>query len=331
MSSKKVPSKKVQLMWSEAARAFLCMLPMLVASGLGKVSFCVTLGQGGFFFSSLYLPSKIRSRFIMGLILGVLGLGVYLIGGNVAQHPWVAVVFIFFTSLMLAFLAGWKMGGPLTLTLVMIFTAGLNARTPERVATNFLLFALVLSWCTIISLLPFWKPIEAPPVDTTLTDIDRAEQGVRMGIATSIALGVSFIFGYTKLGWAPSAAGSVVRYDNDLSKKRALGRGLGTLGGALLGTIGLVVTHNVKYLVYFALLFAVINGLIKKTKIGALPIFYTATILLLYGANDITESRMLTIDRVVYNLIGIAIALAVVIYPFPGLMKWIRSKPKIVN
>jgi hypothetical protein len=36
----------VQLSWGEAARAFLCMLPMLIAALLGQNSLVPTLGQG---------------------------------------------------------------------------------------------------------------------------------------------------------------------------------------------------------------------------------------------------------------------------------------------
>ena len=53
---------KLTLMWTEAARALLCMLPMFVATGLGKTSYLVALGQGGFFFSTLFLPKKMSAE-----------------------------------------------------------------------------------------------------------------------------------------------------------------------------------------------------------------------------------------------------------------------------
>lgn len=87
---KSVGKIKQPLMWSEALRALLCMLPMFVAVGLGKTSYLVTLGQGGFFFSTLFLPSKTAARFVMGSQILVIGLGFYLIGGTVAPYPLVA-------------------------------------------------------------------------------------------------------------------------------------------------------------------------------------------------------------------------------------------------
>src|SRR4051812_29023647 len=111
---------KPELMWTEAIRAALCMLPMLIASAMGKTTFLVALGQGAFFYSALFLPKKISSRFVMGSLVLALGLGFYLIGGNVAPNPWMAVIFTFLVCLNLSFLSGWKVGGPLALTLVMI-------------------------------------------------------------------------------------------------------------------------------------------------------------------------------------------------------------------
>ena len=90
-------------MWTEAIRALICMLPMMLASGLSKTTYLVTLGQGGFFYSSLFLPKKTSGRFIMGTLILAFGLGLYLIGGTVAPNPWVALVFTFLICLSLKF------------------------------------------------------------------------------------------------------------------------------------------------------------------------------------------------------------------------------------
>jgi len=309
------------LMWTEAVRAFLCMLPMMVASGMGKPMYLVALGQGGFFFSSLFLPKKTGDRLVMGSLVLGLGLGFYLLGGTVVTNPWVAVIFTFMVCLNLSFLSGWKIGGPLALTLVMIYTAGLNTGSPEKASQNFLVFAFVLSWSALVSLLPFWKPVEPPPVNPDNGPGELAEQGVRMGIGTSLALGLSYMFGFAKLGWAPSAVGNVVRYERKLSRMRAWGRFWGTIGGALLATVALALTSSVTIVVWMGAIFAVLNGLFKRTKLGMIPLFYTATILLLYTANDLSQGRIVTIQRVFYNLVGITIGMIVVVYPFPILMK----------
>lgn len=316
---------RTQLMWSEAFRAFLCMLPLLIAMALGKTSFLVALGQGGFFFSTLFLPAKIRARLVMGSILIAIGMGFYLMGGTVAPEPLLAVMFTFFVGVNLSLLSGWNIGGPLALTFIMIYTAGLNSGSPEKAASNFMLFTFVLAWSTLISLLPFWKPIEPPKPKKEATINELGEQGFRMGIGASLALAVSYILGYSKLGWAPSAVGNVVRYDHDVSKKRAAARFLGTLGGAILAVIVLGVIGSVEGAILFGAIFAVLNGLFKKTILGMMPFFYTATILLLYSANDLSSGKEFAIERFIYNLVGISIGLFVVYYSFPFITKHFKK------
>lgn len=46
----------MHLLWGEATRAFLCMVPMLIAIILGQDSLIVPLGQGGFFYGAIALP-----------------------------------------------------------------------------------------------------------------------------------------------------------------------------------------------------------------------------------------------------------------------------------
>ena len=116
-------------------------------------------------------------------------------------------------SINLSFLSGWKIGGNLALTLVMIFCAGLNTGGPEKASSNFLAFAFVLGWSTLISLLPFWRPVPPPEVNTAVPDRDLAEQGLRMAVGSSIALAISYGLGFAKLGWASSAVGNITRFD----------------------------------------------------------------------------------------------------------------------
>lgn len=318
---------KLTLMWTEALRALLCMLPMFVAVGLNKTTFLVSLGQGGFFFSSLFLPKKIGARAVMGSLILALGLGFYLMGGAVAPNFWMALVFTFMVCLNLSFLSGWKIGGPLALTLVMIYTAGLNTGSPEKASANFLAFAFVLGWSALISLLPIWKSVEPPAVDTSQSNGVLAEQGLRMAIGATIALAISYLAGFAKLGWASSSVGGVIRYDPKLSKLRAMARLIGTIAGSLLAAVALAFVTSVSVLVAIGGIFAVLNGLFKKTKLGMIPFFYTATILLLYSANDISSGMTNVVQRVVYNLVGITIAIIVVMYPFPLLMKKVNPKP----
>jgi len=318
------PKEPVELMPTEAFRAFLCMVPMLVAAATDHVTYMVALGQGGFFMSAQFLPRKLGGRLVMGSIVFTIGLGLYLLGGNIADYPLWAVVVTFFVALNLSFLSGWPVGGPLALTFIMIYTAGMNAGSAEKATATYPAFALVMVWCTLISLLPFWKPIDPPPNENLTLD-DEAEQGARMGIGAAIATAISYAFGFARLGWAPSAVGFVVRYDEKVTELRALSRFLGTIGGAILAVVAMAITHNLVVLTICGVLFGVLNGLSKKTILGKMPLFYTATILLLYSLNDIDSGTQVAGQRVVYEIVGITIGLIVAIYPFNVLMKRIRK------
>jgi hypothetical protein len=280
------------------------------------------------FLAPCFCPKRLA---VMGSLILAFGLGFYLMGGTVAPNPWLAVAFTFMVCLNLSFLSGWTLGGPLALNLVMIYTSGLNTGSPEKASANFLAFAFVMGWSALISLLPIWKPVEPPKVDTTQGNGALAEQGLRMAIGSALALAISYGAGFAKLGWAPSAVGNVVRYDPQLSSKRAIARMIGTIAGALLAAVALAFVTSVPVLVTIGGIFAVLNGLFKKTKLGMMPFFYTATILLLYSANDISSGSSNVVQRVIYNLVGITVAIVVVTYPFPFLMKKVNPKTTITE
>jgi hypothetical protein len=310
---------------SEGSRALLCMLPVLVAGIRGNSAAIVALGQGGFFFSSLFLPARIWGRFIMSMIVITLGLGLYLVGGNVVEHSWLGIFVTLLVSLSLSFLSGWRIGGPVALSLVMVYTSGLNTGSPEKASKNFLFFMIVMVWSMLISMLPIWRPFPPPKPNVDAADAEYAEQGLRMGIGSAIALGISYLFGFAKLGWAPSAVGNIVRFDRKLTRARAYARTIGTIVGAGMAIIALGFIQNPITVVYIGTVFGVLNGLFKPTVLGRMPLFYTATILLLYSANDLAGGTETALQRVAYNLIGILIGLAVVIYPFPYLFRRLRS------
>jgi Fusaric acid resistance protein-like len=317
------------LLWLEALRAAACMAPMLVAYGLGNQTFLVPLGQGAFFYCAQFLPADRRGRILMGSIVVALGLGFYLIGGNVIPNIWLAILFTFLVPLNLSFLSAWRLddwrvGGALALTFMMIFTAGLNSGSPERTSANFLAFCIAMGWSAVISALPLWPAI--PPAAQEATDIAQtAEQGVRMGIGSSVALFVSFLFGFDRFGWAPSAVGNIVRFNEHTTKARARARSIGTIGGASVALVALFLAPNLAVLIVAAVVFASLNGLYKARPIGRVPFFYTATIILLYSAFDLESGPEIALQRVAYNLVGIAIGLFVVLYPFPVIMRRLRT------
>ena len=288
--------RPMQLMWSEALRALVCRLPMLVATALGQTTYLVTLGQGAFFISSLFLPRRTGARFVMGSLVLGLGLGIYLIGGTVAPYPWVALIFTFFVCLNLSYMTNWKVGGPLALTLVMIYTAGLNTGSPEKVSANFLVFAFVMGWSTLISLLPSEpaapaagerEPERRRSVRAGPSDGHRHRPGPGHLLLRRIR--------QDRLGPQRRRQRRAIR--RETVGKSAWARFFGTLGGAAMASIALAFITDPTIVVLIGAVFAVLNGLFKLTTLGKMPLFYTATILLLYTANDLTTGSENVLTR----------------------------------
>ena len=123
--------KGMHLLWGEAARAFLCMLPMLIAALLGQSSLVPTVGQGGFFYGAIPFPLARGPRLLVASLLTAVGLGFYLMGGNVVFNPWLAVVFTFFVAFNIGLLSGFNIMGMLAIHFISIYTAGLNVSSPD--------------------------------------------------------------------------------------------------------------------------------------------------------------------------------------------------------
>ncbi|MCA9381974.1 FUSC family protein [Candidatus Dojkabacteria bacterium] len=319
-------SMKDNLSWSEALRALVIMLPTLIFAIFGSLSLAVPLGQAGFFFSTIPLIQRRPQRLILGGIVATIGLGFYLMGGNVVFNPFVSIGFTFFIALNLALLVSWELTGMLAFTFFTIYSAGLNASSAEKVHDTFLMFLLAIVWGATVSLFKFWKTSPAMP-KPQVTIIQQINTGLRLGLGTSVALAVANIFSFGKFGWAPSAVSNVVRFDENTSRKRAVGRLIATLGGVAIAAVLLSIFFNYTYvLLVLGVLLAVLNGLFRNTKLGQIPLLYTATILLLYSLTDLTNSRTLMLERIGYNVIGVLIGLFVVIFPFPYLSKRLRAK-----
>ena len=317
--------KNINLSWSEGTRAVLCMLPTLAAVGFGYTSVVPALGQAGFFYSTLPLAQRMPARFFMGGLLATFGLGFYLLGGNVVFNPWIALFFTFFIAMICVYLTSWRVTGMLAFAFFTIYSAGLNASSPEKVHQSFMAFFLAMVWSCGISLLPIWKSSEPLP-QKQYSDAEYIQTGFRMGIGTAVAFFISQMAGFAKMGWAPSAVGNVVRFDVAISKMRAAGRLIGTIVGVLLSALLMFITQDITYLLIGSVFFAFLNGLFKDTKAGKMPLFYTATILTLYSLYDITGAPELLAQRVIYNIVGVVIGVAVVLYPFPRLFA--RFKPQ---
>ena len=316
------------VLWSEGVRAMLCLLPMVVADLLDKRSYIAPLGQAGFFVSAMFLPRVVGERINLMLIWFTVGGGFYLLGGNVVDTPWLALTFMIAVGVVVSYMTAWQYGAMLALALTILFCTGINSGSPERAATNFKLYAFAALWGGAIALLPIWR---SPPGQTNrgVSEVPYAEQGVRIGLGSAVALGTAYLFGFAKLGWAPSAVGSVVRFDHDLSRRKAVGRAAGVIAGGGLALAIMLVFDRTRVFVLIAVLFAVLNSLFKATEVGGFPIvsvpfLHTVALLLMLSADRPEVGPGLALARIGTNELGIIIGLFVVFYPLPLIMRLTR-------
>lgn len=312
--------KKSDLTYDAALRGFIFMLPMILAMIFGRDSWIVPFGQGGFFFSIMPLIPTHAGRFLNMLVMTSLGLGLYLIGGNSASHLWLAVFYAFSTGFVIVMLTSWRyIGMGAVAALVPVYTAGLNAGSPDKAASSFIGFTIIMLYCGLITMLPFWKTRELGGGPKQVSEKTRTLGAFRLALGSSIALFFSEIWNFSKLGWASSAVGSVIRPEEEenKSKRRAAVRAIGVIIGGVIATLVLLFQPSLNQVAIMVVIFTVINGLISLSPLGQMPIFYNAVILLLYSKVGATSGSNLVNIRILYNLLGIAIALFFVYYPLP--------------
>ncbi len=312
---------KIDYQWNTAIRAAICMGPMLVAYIAGYDSLLVPLGQGGFFYSTLPLPKKrIEKLMYIFLMLGV-GMGFYLLGGTITIYPFISIIITFIVAVTIGLLSGGKIIAPLAFSLISVYTAGLNVSDPDKLQANFAGFSFIFIFCGALSLLPIWKSNADTTGAKLLKPEDNLRTGVKLGIGTSIALGLGELFGFVKLGWPVSAVGSIIRFNEVESKLRAKSRIIGTIGGSILVIIFFILFSVPVVFMMIAYVFGILHSLMAKTLLGKTVFFYTVTILILYSINDLSQGPLVAVQRITFNMIGVIIAVFIVLYPFPKLMK----------
>ena len=312
----------------EAVRSCLCMLPMLGAYAVHRGDLGVPLGQAGFLMSALPLSRLRLYRFTNGVIFLIFGLGLYLIGSVVAFSYWPALIMTFFVSLALSFMVGWKMASMLALTFFSVYCAGLNNSVPDvhKITNSYYAFSVAIVWATVVSMSRWFPGHDFASKYKKPGILARVKMGLRMGIGTTISLAIAEAFTFTKLGWAPSASANVIRFSEDESVQRAKLRVIGSVIGALVAMVFFIVFSNPIVWVYAAFVLSIMNGAASRiNKLGYFP-FYTSIILILYSIADPTKSVSTTVDRVMYNVIGVIISYLVVVYTFPRLFAWLERQ-----
>lgn len=313
------------LTWAYGLRSFLCMLPMLIAFFLGYEHLAIPLGQGGFLYSMLPVSKTTGERLLTGVILIGFGTGIYLMGVNIVDLFPLSIILMYAIVFAIGWLTSFKsIGWVFAPVFMSMFAGGLNTGDVGKAADNFGAYSLVLLWCMLVSLLPLWKPLGKFRIEYNEQDEKLTMYAHKLSISSTLAYIISHLFEFTKLGWAPSAAGNVLRYETTETKKKVILRMIGIAVGLLLAMLAFFIAgDNMLLLLVFTTLSAVVTGLTLATNLRAFPFGYNMTIIILMGMAAGTEG--LYASRFLYNLIGAFIAIAIAEYGFPKLHAHIKK------
>jgi hypothetical protein len=315
---------QIEFEWNHAIKAAICMLPMVIAYVTGHNSLLVPFGQGGFFYSTLPLPEKRLEKLMYFFLMMGVGLGFYLLGGTAAASPLLSILITFMVAVTIAIMSGGKIIAPLAFSLISVYTAGLNVSDPSKLQVNFEGFAFIFALCGFISLIPIWKPSDLSNFKI-FKPAENLFAGVKLGIGMSLALFIGNLFSFAKMGWPVSAVGTIVRFNETESKKRARSRIIGTVGGGLMAMVFFIVFNLPGVFIVLAYVFGILHSLMSKTLLGKTVFFYTVTILILYSMGDLSQGTLIAAQRIFYNMIGVMIAVFVISYSFPRLMSRIEK------
>lgn len=298
---------------------------MAAAYLAGWEKLVVPLGQGGFLYSMLPVTKTTGERLLTGVIVIGLGTGFFLMGVNIVGLFPLSLVLLYILAFAIAWLTSFKsigwVFGPIFMSMM---AGGLNTGDVNKAAQSFSAYSMVLLWGLLVTLLPFWKPLSKFRIEANDQDEKLSLFSHKMAIASTLAYLIAYIFEFTKLGWAPSAAGNVLRYETEETKKRTWVRMIGVAAGVFLAMLAfLIAGENTLLLIVIAVLMAMVTGLTLATNLRIFPFGYNAVIIILMGIGQGVEG--LYAARFLYNLVGAMIAIAVAEWGFPRLQKSIKK------
>lgn len=125
--------------------------------------------------------------------------------------------------------------------------------------------------------------------------------------------------------WILIAVLVILKPDFGLTKKRNYGRVMGTIGGGVIGALILLVIKDDTARLILMIVFMVLAFSFNRTKYIVSVLFSTAFILILFSFIYKTNNLEVTLERVLYTLIGSALAFVSSYFIFPN---WESSQIK---
>ncbi len=142
---------------------------------------------------------------------------------------------------------------------------------------------------------------------------------LRLGISALIGYIIAVILPYNEHGyWVLISVLVILKPDFSLTKERNYGRLIGTIGGGVLGTLVLLLVHDDSAKLIIMIVFMVTGFSFNRTRYIVSVLFLTALILILFSFIYQNNDLAVTLERILYTIIGSLIAFMASYFVFPN-------------
>lgn len=308
----------------ELIRGIVCFLPVVILLLIGETTFGLLITPSILSIALLGAGSEIKKARIRLLITAAVGPVLLILGSILGVSALSAIVGLGLGSYFAGrYGAKTHFGMFLPFLLLPLFTVGISVDPPLAVGIAPMLLVGSL-WAAIVAII--WPMNNSSTSSSTSapTPIDKPEDsalnlyGLKLAIGVSIATLLVYVLNFQHVGWAPTAVAIILRPQQDLIKRRGLGRMAGTFLGILIAWL----LYNVftQDLVRAAVIgsLGALSISCRRTVLSSLPIASTAAVILLVA---ISEPTLFTVQgslRLADNVIafGIVVSLELILQKF---------------
>lgn len=316
-----------QLDKPELIRGIVCFLPVVILILIGETTFGLLMTPSILPIALLGAGSEIKKARIRLLTTAAVGPVLLILGSILGVSAIAAIVGLGVGSFFAGrYGAKTHFGMLLPFLLLPLFTVGISVE-PQRavgIAPILLAGSLWAALVTIIWPLSSKSFASSSSSSSSATPLDRPDDSelklyaIKLGIGVSIATLLVYVLNFQHVGWAPTAVAIILRPQQDLIKRRGLGRMAGTFLGILIAWL----LYNI--FIQGLVRAAIIGGLgalsisYRRTVLSSLPVASTAAIILLLAISETSLFSVQGLLRLIDNVIafGIIVGLELILQKF---------------
>jgi hypothetical protein len=310
-----------QLDKPELIRGIVCFLPVVILLLLGETTFGLLMTPSILSIALLGAGSEIKKARIRLLTTAAVGPVILILGSILGVSAVAAIVGLGVGSFFAGrYGAKTHFGKFLPFLLLPLFTVGISLQPQFAVGIAPILLAGSL-WAALVTII--W-PLSSFVSSSSATPLCRPDDSalklysIKLGIGVSIATLLVYVLNFQHVGWAPTAVAIILRPQQDLIKRRGLGRMAGTFLGILIAWL----LYNI--FIHALVRAAIIGGLgalsisYRRTVLSSLPIASTTAIILLLAISETTLFSVQGLLRLIDNVIafGIIVSLELILQKF---------------